>query len=180
MKRIITTIIVPCIAILLAGCSNEFEDIFNDNNKEVIAPLMSDEAEGEILAGINYNLMKKTMTDILGANDKPACALVINNQVDLKTVVSQGNEIVEWPEIDFDKCSLVLGYVFITPLNRYLDAQRIVYNKGVPELYIKVVIPQSGGGDTTDGAWVYFARLYSKIQFEGEIVVKTWETHQGS
>lgn len=35
MKRIITTIIVPCIAILLAGCSNTLDDSFNGDFEDV-------------------------------------------------------------------------------------------------------------------------------------------------
>ena len=178
MKHINYLFVMICTALMMTGCSNEFEDIFNGNNKDAIAPIELSGKEGESISGISYSLMRATMLDILDTlTDPDGRALVINSQEKLRAVVQEENAVVGWPEINFDKYSLVLGCVFITPLNRVLDTQRMVIKRGVPKLYVKIKISDGAGSDTCVGASVYFVKLYPKVQFEAEMEINTWQTY---
>ncbi len=179
MKHIGLISMMACAAFMFAGCSNEFEDVFNGNNKEALSPIESSETGGVLLSGISSDLIRKTL-DVISQDmrDVPhisnTIAYIINNQENLRTVTQRENTVVEWPEIDFDKYSLVLGTVD-TARGKILDSQRLVIKNKVPVLYVKIKIVQEY--DYCDDVSWYFAKLYPKVPFDGAITMKTWQTH---
>jgi len=182
MKHIGLISMMACAAFMFAGCSNEFEDVFNGNNKEALSPIESSETGGVLLSGINSFLLRKTLLeisqDILGTPSiTDTIAYIINDQERLSTVVTrrEDNTVVEWPEIDFDKYSLVIGSVDLAR-NKVLDSQRLMIKNKAPVLYVKIKIIKEEYDPCDTVEWL-FAKLYPKVPFDGAITMKTWQTH---
>ena len=173
MKRSFNFILVSCMTLLLTGCYGDWDYVFNSSDKNIYAPL-------DINDGENVNLMQYPHIDnlvistlaanglILGfsSDDLIDGAMIINDRSQLKDYVDEDHNYV-WPEIDFNKYSLVIGGVFLAHSGFELE-QRIVKKGNVPELYVRLVELNYGLQYISTR---YFASLYPKIGYEGEIKV---------
>lgn len=197
MKRLGSLLMIISATLMFAGCSNEFEKIFNGEDKEAISPLVSGEEtaalDNLLEAGRLFDLamlVSHTMFengvvawdpshyldmlnhqlpwDFLPEKDR---AMVINSRTELLDYTMPDGSCITWPEIDFDSYSLVIGYFRVGGSGEYLSSQRIVVKGGKPELYLKINNDRPG---KTYGGSDYFATLYPKISFEGEISVNVW------
>lgn len=200
MNRLESLLMIIFATLLFAGCSNEFEKIFSGEDKEAISPLVSGE-ETAVLDNLSADdrfslamLVSHTMYEsgVEAWNpshylDRPfselpwdylpekggARAMVINSRTELLDFTMPDGSCIKWPEIDLESYSLVIGYFGVASGREYLSSQRVVMKGGKPELYLKIDNDRPG---KALGGSDYFAVLYPKLSFEGEINVNMWRT----
>ena len=199
MKRFESLLMIIFATLFFTGCSNEFEKIFNGEEKEAISPLVSGEEEAlENLSGDDRfylaMLVSHTMFESGVEAWNPshfhdrlnselpweylpekcgARAMVINSRTVLLDYTMPDGSCIRWPEIDLESYSLVIGYFRVGSSGEYLSSQRIVMKGGKPELYLKINNDRPG---KTYGGSEYFVAIYPKISFEGEVSVNVWRT----
>lgn len=126
------TLLIILLPLLLTGCKNEFESIFDDNNPEVITPIL--------IAGDNESAPDGFFDDFSGFPQlagsvmtknraSEECAMIINDRSLLTDLVVSEDQTLRWPDIDFSKYSLILGR-FSTPETGYNIARQRVVDKG--------------------------------------------------
>lgn len=90
------------------------------------------------------------------------CAVIINDQSRLKDLTVYDYGVVEWPEIDFSRYSLVVGKWIYTAGNQYLASQKIRLSGGSATLFLEIKVPPDTGG-TCDVFYRWFGALYPKL-----------------
>ena len=190
MKHIGLISMMACAAFMFAGCSNEFEDVFNGNNKDVIAPVELDGEVGIAWTSIESHgqLQELVSAALVGLGiklpddhslppelfKKEDYAVVVNDGQPLKGVVGSDGVELSWPDIDFKKYSLVLGW-FIAPGSGYRIVNQRFHakkDKNVLYLEIKPYTEFHLAGFMVE----YFAAIYPKQ--EGNIVeISRWNNY---
>ena len=176
MKRLLLLFIPLFIG--LAGCSDQLNT--NDGEGEIIEPVFSQDLTGDdssiILMDVPgvQELAKSVLIenglieDYTGiAGYFPDLAMVVNNKEMLKDVVvtsnmaGVGDHHYQWPEIDFEKYSIVIGQVFTVfyHFGNIITQQYIV--KGSSKYVLYLEIGNLGGLAACKNN--YFAALYPKL-----------------
>ena len=169
--------IIVGLALLFTGCSESLDDIFAEEDENAIAPVEIQDAGIEKL-DVPYYLISGYLYTFKGddPNHYVQAAVIEHKEILPTSYLEWGTQYeFEWPEIDFEKYSLVLGYIYYVP-NQEVGAHRIVRNKDIPELYINLInlTPEYEFDDLNIHT---FAELYPKLGYEGEIEVKMYETN---
>lgn len=175
MKKVLF-MLVPLI-LGLSACSNQLGS--NEEREEIIEPIylqdISEEDSDDSLLDIpGIELLAKSVLtenglieDYIGIKDFPDVAMIVNQKELLKDVESNG-EVFLWPEIDFDKYSLVIGQFFTSETGYSISRQYIKKGLSKRVLYIEIVKDSLFFCATANN---YFAVLYPKVP-DGELEVK--------
>lgn len=190
MKHINYLFVMICTALIITGCSNDYEDIFNGNNKDVIAPIEMDGEDAVAWANMESHgwlqeLVPAALVELgIILSDNPSLptesfkkddyAAIVNDSQSLKDVVGLNGVEFSWPDIDFKKYSLVLGW-FIAPGSGFRVAnQRLQTKKEKNVLYLE--IKPYTEIHTAALTVEYFAAIYPKQ--EGNIVeISRWNNY---
>ena len=210
MKQIIKTIIVPCIAILLAGCSNTLEDSFNGDFEDVFrkeytnvfdpidpfAELLPELPSPRYLDMRYIGYIETLVSSVLVesgarmprvkdengyywsvARGKEVFATEINDKGLIKDVVDVSGATYSWPEIDFSRYSLVLGWFIAPGSGYYIEKQRVwIKNNHDATLYLSIKEDQTPGYYHLDAETpYYFATLFPKFNSDSIQVVSRWD-----
>ena len=194
MKHIGFISMMVCVVLMLASCSDELEDVFNGNNKDVIAPVELDgedgvawtnmESHGQLLElvpaalvelGIKLPDDESLLPELFKKEDY---AVVVNNGQPLKGVVGLDGEELSWPGIDFKKYSLVLGWVIVPSTDIIIGKQRIKNEGEKATLYVELIRNNQADGGFAAMTVRYFAALYPKLN---QIIVdiSRWKNYIG-
>lgn len=169
---------------MLAGCSNEFEDVFDSANKEAISPVETLTANSDMaVLQHDYPRLEALVASVIGEVFKSSDpvqktgAIVINDSSALKDVISPDGDEWHWPAIDFEKYSLVIGNYEVVQSNIFVADQRILQKKDDLVLYLELGCK----GDVWDmfGGIQYFATLFPKLP-DLPVEVKVWKSYLNS
>ena len=192
MKRLFNFILVSCMAILLTGCRDSLADIFNGNDKNVIAPaeLNSVSAnEWDLLKNNNNEGLNALISSVLVELDAKASsvengylskykedyATIINDDSLLKDVRGYDGNTYSRPEIDFCNYSLLLGRFFTYQSGFRLENQRIIQKNNIATLYLD--IRKEDNEYNLMAIWeYYFAALYPKLDCKTVEIVR-WDNY---
>lgn len=174
-QKLIITLVLP---LLLTGCMNEFESIFDGNNADAIAPLTKQES-GEAAPFLydDYDSFSRLAGSVLsdaGAPRGDDYAMIINDKSLLKDLVVDEETTLSWPEIDFNKYSLIIGRFCTTSQGYRVENQRVVKKAGNVELYLEIV--SSSFGHLESPAVYSFGALYPKLP-DCPVVIKRWNNY---
>lgn len=160
-----------CLIPLLSGCMNNFESIFNSADKSILSPVTDEngvilvfnnkDCNGGFSLLTNIILTKMGLTSKMRSWDRDgleAVAAVINDQSQLENY-AKGDIIYLWPEIDFEKYSLVIGCHYAISGGQHVRNQRLVPKKETLQLYLEI---QDLGG-TANISTNYFGALFPKV-----------------
>ena len=193
MKRIITTIIVPCIAILLAGCSNTLDDSFNGDFEDVfrkeytnvfdpIDPFAGYDAEIPSLRHIDsrfIDYVNSRVSSVLNESGGIMPGDLATQYKEVYATIINDNRFLQsssWPDIDFNRYTLIIGWFVAPGSGYYINRQRLQIKKDESILYLQINEDHTPGYDSHTCALTAFcfAALYPK--FEGHIkVVSRWD-----
>ena len=186
MKRALL-LVIPLL-ISLTSCSDQLST--NEDDGEIIDPVYTQDASRNESANILVDvpgiefLVKSVLIENGLIEDYtglfryfPDLAMVINNKEMLKDVVVLSSmsgvedRIYQWPEIDFEKYSLVIGqfyttYYHVGNVNDCITQQFIVKGSSKNILYFEIGNP----GGLCSCKNNYFATLYPKLP-DGQIEV---------
>lgn len=171
---------LACVSILFVGCKkedipSEYANIFNGKDKRAMAPV-------ELCQGDEFYYLSRFFLDEFYSDnaDDPRWpttngnfAVVVNDARLLKDYNTSNGQPFFWPEIDFNKYSLVVGrywYVGGT-FQRYKD-QRAVVSEGKTTIYLRFV--KYIGGEPADVHPVSFGAVYDKLPVDGLVEVVEW------
>lgn len=167
---------------MLAGCSNEFEDVFNSDNKDAILPVETLDADSDLAVLRNdYPRMKALVISIIGeasmssAPSQTTRATIINHSSELKAIVSPNGDEWQWPDIDFEKYSLLVGCYEVVHSNIFAANQRILQKKDGLVLYLELR-PREDVVGYTFGDIKYFATLFPKLP-DLPVEVRRWDNY---
>ena len=172
-----------CAALMFAGCSNEFEDVFNGNYKDVIAPIELNDEENTSWSQLPFNdiippvitaLGFKSAKEMYQSDDIWEFATIVNDEIYLKDITDQYGTITCWPRIDFQKYSLLVGWFLSGGSGDYIERQRIIEKNGTTILYLE--IKESEGIHSFNLTYSYFCALYPKLD-ANPIEVKRWNNY---
>ena len=150
---------------------NNLEYIFNSDDANILAPV-SDE-NGVILVfddkdcNGGFQLLTHMVLDKMGLTSKmkswdkdglDAVAAVINDQSLLENYVN-GDNVYLWPEIDFEKYSLVIGCYYATSGGQQVHNQRLIPKKESLQLYLEI----KDLGGTADIRTRFFGALFPRV-----------------
>ena len=183
MKKVL--LIALPILFCLTGCM----DMLNEDKDEIIEPISLQDSSGENVSGGLLNMSwpeieilaksvlieKGYIEDYTGhfSWEFPDVAMVVNEKKMLKDVVVLSNtpgkedHRYQWPEIDFEKYSLVIGHFFTSNIGYCVAKQYIVKNT----LYFEIGYKYEGGFVYTSSTNNYFVALYPKLP-DGQLEVK--------
>lgn len=170
MKKLLYTASLFCAIVLAAGCSleDDYESIFDDGNKNAIAPVSIDLYGSNVLTARTVGKLLATYPDkciyttddISGFDTDFYKALLINDKSMITSALEDGKDSYECPDIDFDSYSLVIGTFYYPDTSLYMKDQRIVSRNGKFELYIELKYRSFGAGMP---AITTFSLLYPKL-----------------
>lgn len=172
-----------CAALMFAGCSNEFEDVFNRNNKDVIAPVELNAEDNTLWSQLPFNdiippvimdLGFKSAKEMYQSDDIWEFATIVNDEIYLKDITDHNGTIICWPKIDFQKYSLLVGWFLSGGNGDYIEKQRIIERKGKTTLYLE--IKESEGPHSYALTYTYFAVLYPKLN-ANPVEIKRWNNY---
>ena len=176
MKKLFSILVI---IVSLSACtkSDTFESVFDKGNTEAIAPIGSAngctlDVDGRLLKNVlqkkGYDLCDSGFDATTGTQyeEGDIKAIVINKHSDLP---SREEALKRWidlqlhfPEIDFEKFSLVIGARFATHTLAYrIGDQRIIEENDHLKLYVK--LEDFNPNHIIGSAWDYFATLYPKL-----------------
>lgn len=131
--------------LLLTGCTDDFSGIFDGTDKDLIYPI--NHLENNIPEDLfdnsenfHQDMVLQLAQDVWGdASDSPSknIAHVINDAAILRDYVTE-DKVYKWPEIDFNKYSLVLSKYNIPHGGFYVSEQRAKASKNSIDIYIKL------------------------------------------
>ena len=169
-----------CIPFLFAGCGNslgdtdesiKYEMLFNGTDARSLVPFYSSGFEGYTPLGVQQVLMKRLFEENYPdlVNN---CAIVLNDKQLLKDCQDDGI-VCQWPEIDFDKYSLLVGsFTRLGGCDVLIKDQRVVVSDGKASVYLKMYYPSDGTDDAMKSTR-YYCALYSKLP-DGPAEVIRW------
>ncbi len=165
-----------CSLFLLAGCG--FEGIFDGSDKEVFAPVNLPVESGSLDNTFFHTqefiaLYSNTTREIMLENSidpNKDFAIVLNDSHYLHDVEEDGH-VIKWPDIDFNKYSLVLGRFFPNSPQWYIKDQRAKVVFGKTKIYLHFV--KHGDGVLGITTPVRIAAIYPKLP-EGPAEIVTW------
>ena len=178
MKRLLVLLIPLLVG--LVSCSDQLNTNEGDGETgEMVEPVYSQdtfENESAIILmdvpGIKF-LVKSVLTE-KGIEAVGDSAIIVNKRELLKEGEGYYGEIYQWPEIDFDSYSLVLGQFMTGDQAGYTIAQNyIVRKRSRYELYIE--IKSTSERHLAVSTVNYFVVLYPKLP-DGELEVKRLST----
>ena len=173
MKRLLILVILFFIG--LTSCSDQLNT--NEGEGEIIEPIYSQDLSGDdsdiILMDVpGIEILAKSVLKENGMVDEsiddgfwPDVAMVVNDKKKLNDVVVPSNtpgvedHRYQWPEIDFEKYSLVICHFFTGYIGYCVSKQYIVKNT----LYFEIGYKYEGGLLYTSSTNNYFAALYPKL-----------------
>lgn len=162
-----------CFLFLFTGCGNgldnpnglddpiKIEMLFNGKDERSLSPFYSSGFDGYDPMGVQQVLMKHFFKEYYPdlVND---CAVVLNDTQLLKNYQEDGI-VYQWPEIDFDKYSLLIGsFTRKGGTDVLLKDQRVVVSDGKATVYLKMYYPDAGFDDAVKNTR-YFCALYTKL-----------------
>ncbi len=161
---------------LLVGCG--YEGIFNGTDREIQVPVnLPVEFGGFDNTFFNTHefsvLYSNTLWEIMTENNvdfNKDFAVVLNDSHYLQDVEEDG-QIIKWPDIDFNKYSLVLGRCFLGSPQWYIKDQRAKAVFGKTKIYLHCV--KSSGGFLGISQPVCIAAVYPKLP-EGPAEIVRW------
>ena len=161
MKRFIKLFIVMCASLVLAGCARDFDavDLFN-------GLFMDPESTYQY-------------PDLIPSTIRKAGGRLPNKSKDLNEAYAlsiNDNSLLEgWPEIDFERYSLVIGWFVGGTSGHYIKRQRLQCNNIDKEATLYLEISRITEIDGQPAGYLcalqdyYFAALYPK--FDGAVTV---------
>lgn len=187
MKRLLILVILFFIG--LTSCSDQLNT--NEGEGEIIEPISSQDLSGDDSAIIlmdvpGIEILAKSVLIENGLIEDytgyfswyfPDTAMVVNDKKMLNDVVVPSNtpgvedHRYQWPEIDFEKYSLVICHFFTGYIGYCVSKQYIVKNT----LYFEIGYKYEGGLLYTSSTNNYFAALYPKLP-DVELEVKRLST----
>ena len=173
--------VIPFALCLLAGCG--YESIFDGRDKDVLAPIDSSVLLGD--GNVDF-FLSEDFTSVLGpavfkafmdedqiADGVVDYAVVLNETHYLRDVITEDGREFTWPNIDFDRYSLVVG--------RWMDAGTTWYvkdHRAKKTLFGKVTVflhfVKHDGGAYTFPHFVFWGALYPKLP-SGPAEVVCWK-----
>lgn len=167
MKRLLI-LFVP-ILIGLASCNGQLKE----GTGEAIEPIgvqdLSEDNSGKVLEAPGIELLVQQIMIDNGVGSGKDYAMVVNQKQQLKGV-KWGDDIYQWPEIDLDRYSLVVGQFYTRNIGYGIARQYIV--KGLFKNMLFLDIQNVQGGFVfcapTDN---FFAALYPKLP-DGGLEIK--------
>lgn len=186
MKRLLILVILFFIG--LTSCSDQLNT--NEGEGEIIEPIYSQDLSGDdsdiILMDVpGIEILAKSVLKENGMVDEsiddgfwPDVAMVVNDKEMLKDVVVPSNtpgvedHHYQWPEIDFDKYSLIIGQFYTVHTGYSITRQYIVKDLSKNVFYFDIDL---NGGFLCAIKNNYFATLYPKLS-DGELEVKRLST----
>jgi len=172
------------ISLLLTGCSKDFDDIFEGRHKNVFEPidLFVSDINSRPSDQFYVDYINTLVSSVLSVSEETvphladvheAFATVINDNHLLKDAVALSGRAYSWPEIDFSKYSLVLGWYVGGGSGFYIEKQRIQLRRKKATLYLEIKRDRTHAYTHAITGY-FFAALYPK--FEGSVTVLTnWE-----
>lgn len=172
MKRLITIAAIISVITLLLGCS-KMEGIFDGSNKDALAPIVDDPSAAAIikeLQGLNFALYNSVVEEMghsvkseKGSDSQASFSFVLNDRTHLKDVILENGRVLHWPDIDFEKYSLVLGYYYAPYPWVVSKRQRILVKNNNIELYVERSRSASGSSYQFGSTREYACYLYPKL-----------------
>lgn len=151
---------VICAITALTACTN-YSYIFDKESGNVISPLgYPGGNQGDLMDGfpLAFALVPPILEESGAPDNHSDYAIIVNNANRLKTVYTLNGSAVDWPEMDFQSNSLVVGRIWCNDVKRIAN-QRVEKKLGRVVLYLDV---QEGAGIHSP-TFVYFAALYPKL-----------------
>lgn len=167
MKRLLI-LFVP-ILIGLASCNGQLKE----GTGEAIEPIgvqdLSEDNSGKVLEAPGIELLVQQIMIDNGVGSGKDYAMVVNQKQQLKGV-KWGDDIYQWPEIDLDRYSLVVGQFYTRNIGYGIARQYIVKGLFKNMLYLDIQNVQGGFVfcAPTDN---FFAALYPKLP-DGGLEIK--------
>lgn len=149
--------------IMLSSCSG-FDIFINGLDSEVFSPVSSytsQDIEGleELIAFLFAPL--DADNEKVGINVRQQAVLVINRKDDLQDVTNRG-KTYSWPEINFNRYSLIVGRIGMPETTYYLAKQKIAKESDHLVFYYELG-KISGVASTISNRMCLFATLYHKL-----------------
>lgn len=168
MKRLLI-LFVP-ILIGLASCNGQLKE----GTGEAIEPIgvqdLSEDNSGKVLEAPGIELLVQQIMIDNGVGSGKDYAMVVNQKQQLKGV-KWGDDIYQWPEIDLDRYSLVVGQFYTRNTGYVIARQYIVKGMSKNVLYLEIQNVSEDGLVFCAPKDNLFAALYPKLP-EGGLDIK--------
>ncbi len=182
-------LILFTMAFVMIACSKEvsFDDIYNGVGENALLPTKIDGVDAILSNGRNdkYDALIQNVFTMLHEEEDSQiqygdnCAVIINDKSLLSSCSDYRGEICEWPQIDFDKQSLVLALCYIQSHGINYVSRLVIDNKqNPPVLHAEIKDQPTGTGNDyiSSGRYLYVAALFPKIS-ESELEISLWVNH---
>ena len=185
---------LACVSILFVGCKNElggsygYEELFNGENTNALAPIETSSSgidwEG-FFHSLEFPSLGWTLLNDLYPNKAREFQGDARTDEDLAVIVNEASvlkyidapnygRVFRWPEIDFNKYSLVVGqYWYVGGSFLSLRDQRVVVSEGKTTVYLRFVKKSDDYGESADIKMLYFGAVYSKLP-DGPVEIIKW------
>ena len=168
-------------AVVLSGCG--YEGIFDGRDKDVLAPLDPSVAFGNdkydnFFKDGSFNYLCNTLFVELMSEDQISSgmndyAVVLNDTQLLHEVQTEGGQVYQWPDIDFENYSLVVGRWMDVGTTWYIKDQRAKKSPlGKVTIYLHFV--KHEGGAFQQPRFRLFGAIYPKLP-SGVAEIVRWE-----
>lgn len=177
-------LILFTMAFVMIACSKEasFDDIYNGVGENVLLPTKIDGVDAILSNGLHedkYTILIQNVFYMIYEDEDfyRDIAMIINNESQLSSCINHRGEVCEWPQIDFDKQSLVLAQCRVNKKGNDYASRLVIDNKqNPPVLHVEVKSqpPVTGNDYLSIPGAIYVAALFPKIS-ESEIDISVWK-----
>lgn len=160
MKKLL---IFAALAMILAACNND-DAAHDDGGKTSVGSIQPIEMGEEVAAFFDEHagiILHEMVGDVSGNG-----SFMVNSAEDLPKIVGEGGAPLEYPPVDFDAHTLIIGQ-WIGGGGLRIESQTLVNEQNAATLYLTVTQMEDENVDYDGGIYpVFFGTLYPKFDAE--------------